>query len=181
MRWDRLFADLEAQWDAEERRERDAEVADRTRRERAAVTLVGRLGAHRERRVRVRVSTGAVVDGEVADLGGDWLLVRRPEAAREVLVPLGAVAAVIGLGERSVKDETARRFALGYALRALSRDRVTVAVTDSSGQVVTGTIDHVGADALDLSEHAVGEPRRSANVSRRRTVPFSAVVLVESR
>ena len=45
MRWDDLFADLGAQWDAESRRELDAEVADRTRRERASVGLYERLAA----------------------------------------------------------------------------------------------------------------------------------------
>ncbi len=47
MRWEGLFDDLDAQWEAEERRGRDAEVADRTRRERAGVTLHARLAAHR--------------------------------------------------------------------------------------------------------------------------------------
>ena len=39
MRWEGLFADLEGQLAAEERRERDDEVAERTRRERALVSL----------------------------------------------------------------------------------------------------------------------------------------------
>ena len=45
MRWEGLFADLEGQLAAEQRRERDDEVAERTRRERALVTLASRLAA----------------------------------------------------------------------------------------------------------------------------------------
>src|SRR6478735_7178655 len=43
MRWDALFEDLEQQWDAQARRDLDGEVADRTRRERAAIGLQDRL------------------------------------------------------------------------------------------------------------------------------------------
>ena len=39
MRWDRLFDDLEGQLAAQHLLEGDAEVADRTRRERALLTL----------------------------------------------------------------------------------------------------------------------------------------------
>src|SRR6478609_7446927 len=46
MRWDRLFDDLEAQAEADEARARDAEVADRVRRERAQLDLHTRLLAH---------------------------------------------------------------------------------------------------------------------------------------
>ena len=45
MRWDRLFADLEGQLAAGERRELDDEVAERTRRERALVPLAERLAS----------------------------------------------------------------------------------------------------------------------------------------
>jgi hypothetical protein len=47
-----------------------------------------------------------------------------------------------------------------------------------SGAVVTGTIDAVGRDHLELSEHPADLPRRSENVTGRRVVPFSALVLV---
>ena len=180
MRWEHLFDDLEAQLGAEERRERDSEVADRTRRERASVALLARFAASTGAPLRLRLLSGTQLRGELLDLGEDWLLLRL-EAGGEALVPVPAVAGVGGLPVRSATTRTARRFALGYALRGLSRDRAQVAVTDSGGHVVTGTIDVVGADFLDLAEHALGEARRPENVVGRTTVPFSALHLVESR
>lgn len=180
MRWDQLFDDLEAQLGAEERRERDSEVADRTRRERASVELGARFAGAVGANLRVRLVTGLQVQGELLDLGEDWLLLRL-ESGRDAVVPVGAVVGVVGLPLRASAARTARRFALGYALRGLSRDRAAVAVTDTSGQVVTGTIDVVGADSLDLAEHALGESRRPENVRGRQTLPFRAVVLVEAR
>jgi hypothetical protein len=44
--------------------------------------------------------------------------------------------------------------------------------------VLSGTIDAVGRDVLELSEHAADLPRRAANVTGRRLVPFSAMVLL---
>ena len=96
------------------------------------------------------------------------------ETGRQAVVPLASVTGVVGLPARASAARTARRFALGYALRGLSRDRAPVAVTDTSGQVLTGTIDVVGADSLDLAEHALGESRRPENVTGRQTVPFRA-------
>lgn len=180
MRWDQLFDDLEAQLGAEERRERDSEVADRTRRERASVALLGRFAGSVGTPVGLRLLTGRQLRGHLLDLGEDWLLLRL-ETGGEVVVPVLAVAGVSGLPARSTATRTARRFALGYALRGLSRDRAQVAVTDSGGHVLTGTIDVVGADFFDLAEHALGENRRAENVTGRTTLPFSALLLVESR
>jgi prophage tail gpP-like protein len=66
----------------------------------------------------------------------------------------------------------AKRFGLGAALRAASRDRAVVELADVDGRLVTGTIDVVGADHLELAEHAADEARRSANVTGRLIVPF---------
>jgi hypothetical protein len=181
MRWEGLFADLEGQWEAEQRRELDAEVAERTRRELAAVALLDRLLAHRGSRVELRLLTGRTLTAEVLDVGADWVL-GRPGPARhtELLVPAAALVGLGGLSVRAGHDRTARRFGVGYALRGLARDRAPVVLTDVSGLVLTGTVDRVGADHLDLAEHPRDEPRRAANVTARRTVPFAAVVCVES-
>lgn len=179
MRWDELFGDLEAQFAAEERRDLDAEVADRTRRERALLGLHERLAGAGGTPVNLVLAGRVRVEGAVVDVGQDWVLVGQAGAGVQnapALVPFGAIAAVTGLGSRAVSRGSSRRFGFGYALRGLSRDRAVVALTDLNGSVVTGTIDAVGADALDLSEHAPDVPRRPENVTGRRLVPFSALV-----
>jgi hypothetical protein len=177
MRWDELFADLESQWEAEARRELDAEVADRTRRERATLGLYDRLAAAGDADLAVTLRDGTRLAGRVVDVGDGWVLVGRP-GGRAALVPFPAVAAVLGLPGRAGGSAVGRSFGLGYALRGLSRDRSVVALTDVTGSVATGTIDAVGADALELSEHAADVPRRPENITGRRLVPFSAVVVV---
>ena len=180
MRWDRLFDDLQAQIDSEGQRELDLEVSDRTRRERAQVGLHERLIAHRGQRVELRLAAGVLVAGNVADAGSDWLLVH-DAGERGSLVPFAAIVAITGLGARAAAGPgaaTAKRFALGYALRGLSRDRTVVSLADIGGSVTTGTIDVVGADALDLSEHPGDLARRPENIVARRVIPFTAIVVV---
>ena len=89
--------------------------------------------------------------------------------------------AINGLGARAAVGAglaTAKRFGLGYALRGLSRDRCVVSLADIGGSVATGTIDAVGADALDLSEHPADVARRAENIVARRVIPFAAIVVV---
>ncbi len=182
MRWEGLFEDLEGQLAAEQRRERDDEVAERTRRERALVTLGSRVAAALGARVGLGLVGGQRVEGVLGDLGEDWVLVRVDADAHEVLVPLAGVLTLRSLGAQSASGRAARRFGLGYALRALSRDRATVAVSlVGAGPRLLGTIDAVGADHLDLAEHLEGVPRRRENVRAVTTVPFAAIIAVESR
>ena len=182
MRWEGLFADLEGRLAAEERRELDDEVAERTRRERALVELAARLVAATGSPLRLTLVGGSPLHGELLDVGDGWVLVRAGDSAREVLVPLRAVAAVTALGRESDPGRVARRFALGSALRVLSRDRATVGVSLlGGGPVLVGTIDAVGADHLDLAEHPEGVPRRQENVRSVTTMPFGALLSVESR
>jgi|tagenome__1003787_1003787.scaffolds.fasta_scaffold20966020_4 hypothetical protein len=182
MRWEQLFADLEAQLEAEDVRELALEVADRTRRERALVGVPERLLAHRGRMLQLRLLGGQVLAGEVVDVGLDWCLLAEG-AGRRALVPTSALLSLSGLtgaATTGTAARMARRFGFGHAARGLSRDRAVVAVADIGGSTVTGTIDAVGADALELSEHASDLPRRPENVIARRAVPFTAVASVRT-
>jgi hypothetical protein len=72
------------------------------------------------------------------------------------------------------------RLGLGSALRAIARDRLQVTVVLIDGSTLPGTVDRVGADFLEMAEHAPGEPRRRGDVSGMRTVAFAAVAVVRS-
>jgi hypothetical protein len=177
MRWDRLFDDLEAQLGLENSRELAAEVADRTRRERALLNVHTRLLAQLEPAGVDVAPVGLVlprreVTGRLVDVGPDWALVE-PPARHPVIVALAAVRAVTGLrpGART-PSVVAKRFGLGAALRAVARDRAVIELMDVDGRAVTGTIDVVGADHLELAEHPPDEVRRAANVTGVLLDPF---------
>lgn len=179
MRWDALFADLEAQLDAADD-DLVAMHAERVRAEVASVELRDRLRAGLGQRVALRLAGGGPVDGALRAAGPDWLLVE--EVAGEALVPLAAVVLINGLTRSLAAPAGAveGRLGLASALRGVARDRsaVRVALRDQGGDVLTGTVDRVGADHLDLARHAVDEPRRPGVVRGVVTVPLAALACV---
>jgi hypothetical protein len=182
MRWQALFDDLEAQFDAAQAAELAAEVAERTRRESALLRLADRLRAAEGALLTVSLPGAGVLRGRLLDAGTDWLLLDEG-AAREVLVPLVAVLGVTGAGARSaVPDDgpVAKRLDLRWALRGLARSRSGVALGLVDGSLVTGTLDRVAKDHLDLAEHGLGEARRAGAVRQVRLVPLGAVAYVRS-
>lgn len=176
MRWESLFADLEAQAAAAARAELEAEVDDRSRRELAALRLTDRLRAASEAGTRLTVAVGGgdPLTGRVAALGRDWLLLA-DTGGGDVLVPAGAVLWVSGLSRTASHPSTgspvARELSLGYALRTVARDRSAVSVLTRDGATVTGTIDGVGGDFVEL-----GQPAPAA----RRAVTFAALAWVRA-
>ena len=183
MRWAALFDDLEAQAEQLAAAELHAEVADRTRREHALVGLVDRLRETEGHPLVVTVWGAGTVHGRLLDAGTDWLLIEEI-GVREVLVPLPAVLGIAGVGARTAAPGSAgeggRRLDLRGALRGLARDRAGVAVVLRDGTTVSGTLDRVGLDHVDVAEHAVGEPRRAGAVRQVRVVPLTAVALLRS-
>ncbi|MBL7495229.1 hypothetical protein I6A84_29450 [Frankia sp. CNm7] len=185
MRWEALFADLEAQWEAAEAAELALEIADRSRREAGYLRLVDRLRPAVGYRVRVDLAGSmgperGAVDGRLLALGVDWLLLEDAGGV-EALVPARSVLAVRGLlGESAPPGHEGRvgaRLDLRHALRGVARDRSGCLVTLSDGRTVSGTVDRVGADFVDLAEHAPGEFRRPRDVALC-TIPLAAVAVL---
>ncbi len=153
MRWERLFHDLEGQADAAEDAAFRAEVQDRTRAERAAITLASRLHDATDVELVLTLVDGSTVSGVVADAASQWVLLG---GGTQRLVPVHAISAIRGLPSRSVEvGPVAQRLSLGYALRALARDRVRV-VVDTAGGQVQGLIAKVGADFVEVSQGSQG-------------------------
>jgi len=180
-RWDGLFADLEAQAVALEAAERAGEVEERIRIESGALRVVDRLRSSIGGVIRVRCQAGTSVDGTVRRSGSDWLLLDEG-AGREALVSLRAVVELSGLGRSAAvpgsESVVEARLTFRIALRGLVRDRSTVQVRLTDGRTVIGTLDRVGADFVELAEHAAGESRRAAEVRDVLLLPVQAIVLV---
>lgn len=172
VRWDALFADLGSQLGLAQARERLDDVPDLTRAERAGIRLVDRLRAH-SGPLRLVLADGEALGGVVADAGPQWLLVLADDG-REHLVPLGALAAVSGLGDAAAPPAgvVLSRLTLGHALRAVARDRSLVRVRTTGGAVV-GRVDAVGADHLDVALVRADSGRPTGE---RRAVPWSALL-----
>jgi hypothetical protein len=174
MRWEALFADMEAQLDAARTADLAAEVMELTRAERATVSVSDRLRAARGARLTVRTRGGEQVGGILRDAAVQWILL--DAQGRSSLVPLGAVTAIRGLTRHSAGEAgvVERRLTLGHALRALARDRVVVQIVTDGGELA-GRIERVGADHVDLAAGHV-----ETRDGELWAVPFAAIRLVRS-
>ena len=179
MRWERLFEDLEGQLEAAAAAELAGEVAERTRIELGRLRFADRLMAEVGEAVALGLQGGASVEGRLERASEQWVVLR--QGVQPALIPLGAVIAVSGLGITAAEQRSAvlRRLSLASVLRAVARDRSPVRIDLVSGRSVSGTVDAVGADHLDLAEHPADEPRRPAAVRRVLTVPFPAVAVLQ--
>lgn len=183
MRWDRLFDDLEAQLEAADDEQFEAEVSDRTRAEVARVHLIDRLRRSVGGQVDLTVDGAGDLRGVLRRVGRGWLLVDSAAGQPVVVAAHGLLAAralPVAAADPAATGAVESRLGLGHVLRAIARDRETVAVVLHDGSGYTGTIDRVGADFVDIAEHGYGEPRRPAGVSAVRTVAFAGISLVRT-
>ena len=183
MRWDDVFADLEAQFEAAQAAELAGEISDRTRRETALLRLSDRLGPAVGRTVSVSATGAGTLHGRLSDVGPDWLLLEET-GNRELLVAAAWVLGITGVGARSnvpgSEGEVGRSLDLRWALRGLARNRVGVQVVLVDGTTLAGTLDQVGADHVDLAEHPAGEQRRAGAVRQVRVLPLTALSVVRN-
>ena len=183
MRWQELFADLQAQFDAAEEAQDRAEWASRARAEMGAVRLGDRLGGSLGAQLTVSCRGAGRVSGVLVDLGADWLLLA-DERGRDQLVAVAAVRSLAGLGRwtAAARDEgpVRARLDLRRALRGLARDRSAVQLLLDDGTTLAGTVDRVGVDFLELAEHAPDEFRRPGAVRQVQAVVIDAVAVVRT-
>jgi hypothetical protein len=183
MRWQRLFADLQAEFDEAEAAAERAEDASRRRAETGAVRLVDRLAGALGRPLALRCRGAGDVTGVLVEVGADWLLLA-DDGRREVLVATSTLRTVAGLVRATAPAEdpglVRARLDLRRALRGLARDRSVVQVVLDDGAVYVGTVDGVGADHVELAEHAADQPRRAAAVRGVRAIALPAVAVVRT-
>jgi hypothetical protein len=178
MRWDRLFADIEARFEAEQQAANAADVDDLIRTEWGRISLGQRLRAHVGHRLAWRLRAGEVFDAELSDVGADWVLLR--STSGHLVVPEASVVQVGGLTGRAEPGppRASGRFPLTSVLRGMARDRAVVRVTLTGGGVAIGTVDRVGADHFDLATHPPDVPRRPAEVRSVVTVVLPRVIAI---
>lgn len=177
MRWDLLFADVEAQLEAQERRDLEAEAAGLRRAELARISLAERLAPREGQRLSLRLRDGSDQTGTCVRSASEWVVL--VDGPAQVLVPLAAVTWVLGLSAASGPPAPTVRLPLGHALRALARDRAGVRVRVDGGEL-TGTLDRVGADHMDLAMHPAGQARRPGAVRQVASVRTAALLTVRS-
>ena len=181
MRWDDLFADLEAQADALDIAERAAEVGERTRIEIAGIGMLERLRPAIGSPLRVRLVAGLALTGTLRRAGPDWLLLDEG-SGREAVIVTSAVHTVQGLGRLSAtpgsEGPVLAKLTLRTAFRGIARDRSRVRAHLIDGEVLDATIDRVGADFMEIARHSAGEARRRSEVREVLLVPFAAVAAV---
>lgn len=180
MRWQQLFADLQAQFDAAEHATERSETASRTRAETGAVSLADRLRGAVGATLALRCRGAGQVRGELVEVGPDWLLLV-DERHRELLVATAAVLAVTGLTRTTAAADPRPvrvEMDLRRAVRGLVRDRSGVVLVLADGTTLTGTLDRVGADFVELAEHAPDEPRRHDAVRAVHAVVLSALAVL---
>ncbi len=167
MRWDRLFADLEAEAADLAAQDRDAEIAELTRAALSEVRWLERVRGATGSPATLVLSADTRVTGAVRYAGPDWVLVEA--GSDDVLVPADAVIGIEGVG--SAAPPSADRVPLTWAAawRSLSRDRASVLVRRTDGRPVRGTVGKVGADFVEL------ERDDDSRLGQMVLVPFAAV------
>ncbi len=148
MRWDDLFADLVAQFDAAQASVSEEEIADMARAEAATTTLTDRLRARVGAEVRLRLVGGHDRRGRIVQAHPCWLVLA--DGPRRSLVPSGAIALAWPLGGAAPPpSRLGTGLPFGHALRALAAEGTAIHAVTTAGEH-RGRIVRVGADHLDL-------------------------------
>ncbi len=86
------------------------------------------------------------------------------------MLGLSAESALAGL-----QGHVFQRLRLTTALRELAHDRQHVRIVLRDATSLSGTIDRVGDDIVELAQHDPGEPRRRGDVAGVQVIPIAAI------
>ena len=181
MRWEQLFADLQAQSDALDVAQRAGEVEELARAQFAGIRLIDRIRPSVGTVLTLRCVGGARIVGSVTRVGPDWVLLDEGQQ-HESIVSVAQITALTGLSRLSTAPSTVSaidlRLTMVSAIRAIARDRSPVRVHLVDATTVEGTIDRVGANFVEVAAHAVGELRRRSEVREVNLIPTAALSVV---
>jgi hypothetical protein len=139
--------------------------------------------------LRIALTSGETITIRPTTFGRDWLaadLLDSGTDGAQCVLPLAAIAGILVSREEipgslgTEPESTARlvdRIGLPFVLRDLCRRRASIEVQTRTG-LLSGTIDRVGRDHVDLALHATGTLRRESEVHRYRIVPLAEIQLV---
>jgi hypothetical protein len=183
-RWERLFAQLEAEQSSEESVDRRATAYEVSQAETRNIALVDRMRGHLGSRLVLTLETGELVDGQLAAVEPEWLLLTI--SGQRTLIPAQAVVTFRNLSRKPVVQEhsegssemeederhsaalaalrkRSREWSLEQVLRAIQSDRERIAL--SAGPIeVLGMIVAVGTDHLDVHTEVERTPHTQASV-----------------
>lgn len=182
VRFEDLFDDLESQLEAELGAEQRDLEAEEERFRIGRLELRDRIAAA-PRLLDLTLRAGGRLRVRRMALGRDWLngvVLEGAPAETGAVVPLHAIvgieldgdAAAASVRRMQQAGDLQARLSFAFALRDLARRRASVILEGAAP--VTGTIDRVGRDHLDLAVHEPGERPRLGTVRSWRIVPFSA-------
>ena len=172
MRWDELFADLEADAMGLDQREQDLEIAERTRIELARIAMSARLAAGLGVAVELRAEAVGLLRGRIERVTPRWLLlgadpVQWVVSIDDLLGIRGLPVRARGAGPRPAES----RLGWGSAWRVLAQDRAELHVVRRDGSSLDAVAERVGEDFVELAVS-------SSDRRMRELVPFAAVVAV---
>ncbi len=146
-----LEADLHALAHAEVDVDRDVEVAERIRIERAAVGLFDRALATRGS-VELHLASGRRVSGVIRDGAQDWLLIETASApVTHALVLKDAVMWVRQLQPGARPSGLLRTRTIASVCREWARDRAVVQLHVRDGSLIAGAMNAAYSDHVDLT------------------------------
>jgi hypothetical protein len=189
MRWDDLFADLEVDADGLLQRDRDAEIAERTRTELAGLALIDRLRGGVDDVVALQVTGVGRLEGRLRRVSPAWLLLD-VDGRGGWAVALAALSGVEGLSPAAASGDqgglVAARTTWASAFRVLSRDREVVVVRRLDGSSVRGVPARVGRDFVEMwlrddETSPADKPRPGGSPTRLTVVPYAALAAVSLR